>query len=233
MIKRPPILPTILMLCGVSVLCTLGTWQIQRLEWKNDLIAQIDKSYADKKENPPILDLNNATPGTYEYGRVYGRIIKDTATLMANTRYKDDILSHQVVVALNVNGRPLWVDMGWSAHDDARAILNHPNNLNKRIWVDGLVWSPKWNSFTPDNQPQNDEWYKIDIAEISAAKDVSNPYPFILRAETASEKFDTGFEYHKKPDPNNNHLQYAFFWFTMAGVLIVIYTLRFLRQKSA
>ena len=228
--KRPPILPTILMLLGVGILCTLGTWQIQRLAWKNDLISQLDQSYADKKQNPTVLDLSTASTDSYDYGRVHGVIIQNSPFTMANTRYKDEVLSKNVVIALRVKNRPLWVDLGWNADTNALDFLNGLDH--KKIWIDGLVWQPKWNSFTPENKPDKDQWYKLDITQISEFKNLKKPYPFILRAENTSMTLAEEFEYHTRPDPNNNHLQYALFWFSMAGVLMVIYALRFLIQKT-
>ena len=40
MIRRLPILPTILVAAAVVVMIGLGVWQLSRAEWKERLIAQ-------------------------------------------------------------------------------------------------------------------------------------------------------------------------------------------------
>ena len=50
MIKRLPIVPTIVALGAVAVLIWLGTWQLQRAKWKERLLAR----YAQAEELPPI-----------------------------------------------------------------------------------------------------------------------------------------------------------------------------------
>ena len=50
MTRRLPILGTILVLIAVATMAGLGIWQLQRAEWKNDLLA----TYAAADEMPPI-----------------------------------------------------------------------------------------------------------------------------------------------------------------------------------
>ena len=50
-----PVWGTILTVIGVVVLCTLGTWQLDRLAWKKDLIAKLDAAYASNQAG--ALDL--------------------------------------------------------------------------------------------------------------------------------------------------------------------------------
>ena len=51
--RRPPPGATIATGIALVLLCSLGAWQVQRLHWKTDLLAQLDKAYADP--NPPLL----------------------------------------------------------------------------------------------------------------------------------------------------------------------------------
>ena len=78
---------------------------------------------------------------------------------------------------------------------------------------------------------ENDIWYRPDIFQIATEKDLKNPIPFMMYADSASQKFDAQFPNNTRWQPNNNHAQYALFWFSLAGALIVIYVLRFLKKK--
>ena len=50
---------TIFIALGVVVLCTLGTWQLQRLAWKEDIMAKLDAAYDNPIKNPNLSDLKN------------------------------------------------------------------------------------------------------------------------------------------------------------------------------
>ena len=42
MTRRIPIIPTIITAIGILILCGLGRWQLERREWKRDLIASLE-----------------------------------------------------------------------------------------------------------------------------------------------------------------------------------------------
>ena len=50
MIKRLPIIPTIIVAAAVALMLGLGIWQLRRAEWKEGLLTQ----YAEAEKLPPI-----------------------------------------------------------------------------------------------------------------------------------------------------------------------------------
>ncbi len=50
MIRRLPIIPTIIVMAAVAIMIGLGVWQLQRAKWKEGLLAQ----YAQAEQLPPI-----------------------------------------------------------------------------------------------------------------------------------------------------------------------------------
>ena len=221
-----PFWATTLTLIGVITLISLGTWQLQRLAWKNDLIEQLNTAY--ESENSATLDLENINPDGFTYGRVSGTFLPHKAILLGpRTRNKE--IGHDLLVPLKVSNRTLIINMGWTKYSLDELPIYHLKNKN--VWFEGLVRTPKWNSFTPENVPAENLWYKADINEIAEVKDLKSPYPFVLRAENASHKFDAAFPNNERLMPNNNHMQYALFWFSLALSLIVIYVLRFIVKR--
>lgn len=220
-----PFWATFLTILGLVILCGLGSWQLQRLAWKNDLITQLDAAYDNQTSVPIALDKIDQD---YIYGRVSGRLLTGKA-LLIGPRTQDKEIGHDLIVPLQTNDRTLLVNMGWSNYPLDEMPIYHLQG--KKVWFEGMIVTPSWNAFTPENDPQNGLWYKLDIDQIAAIKDLKNPYPFILRAEAASHKYDTAFPNNDRLYPNNNHLQYAFFWFAMAGALLVVYVLRFLKKR--
>src|SRR5439155_7279298 len=51
MMRRLPIIPTIVVLAAVALMIGLGIWQLQRARWKEGLLAQ----YARAEQLPPII----------------------------------------------------------------------------------------------------------------------------------------------------------------------------------
>src|SRR3954464_4040625 len=50
MMRRLPIIPTLVVLAAVALMIGLGVWQLQRAKWKEGLLAQ----YAQAEQLPPI-----------------------------------------------------------------------------------------------------------------------------------------------------------------------------------
>ncbi|MEZ5814571.1 MAG: SURF1 family protein [Alphaproteobacteria bacterium] len=223
---KPPFWATLFTALGVLILCSLGTWQVQRLAWKNNLIDKLNRAYETEEAAP--LDLENITNQEFTYGRVSGIFMPDKALLLGPRTMNKEI-GHDLLVPLKTQNRTLIVNMGWTGAPLDKQPIYHLQG--KKVWFEGLARTPKWNSFTPENRPEQNAWYKADIEEIAQAKNLDAPYPFILRAEHASHKFDAAFPNNPRLLPNNNHLQYAFFWFAMAAALMGVYTLRFIVRK--
>lgn len=223
---RLPFWATLLTLLGLIVLCGLGAWQVQRLAWKQDIITKLDQAY--EGQSSAALDLDNITDN-FAYGRVSGRLLADKALLLG-PRTQNKEIGNDLIVPLQTNGRTLLINMGWSNWPLEDMPIKHLNG--KTVWFEGLINTPHWNSFTPPNEPDKDLWYRADINEIAEVKALKEPYPFVLRAEHASHKYDAAFPNNERLYPNNNHLQYAFFWFAMATALIVIYVLRFITNNK-
>jgi surfeit locus 1 family protein len=94
------------------------------------------------------------------------------------------------------------------------------------VHVSGLLRVPpqeKPGWFIPDNRPDRNDWFWIDLPAMAAADGIANAAPFYIDAD---------------PTPNpggwpkggvtplalpNDHLQYALTWFSLAAALVVIY----------
>lgn len=224
-----PFWGTLLTALGLCILCGLGTWQLQRLAWKNDLIVKIETAYSAKPAQP--LNLTQNLP-EYSYGKITGRFLPDKAFLLGPPQIKDEKPGYRLIVPLQTDTYTLLINMGWTPYTLDKQPIYHLQG--KTITFHGLLKSPHWNAFTPDNSPQNDIWFRLNMPEVAAAKALQNLYPDYLLADQANYKFDAAFFGDQTQDrlmPNNNHLQYALFWFAMAAAMLTVYVLRFLKEK--
>jgi len=222
--KTLPLWASIFTVLGVVVLFSLSAWQFHRLVWKADIIAKLDAAYAGEVRAP--LDLSEP----FSYGFVDGIFLSEEAFLLG-PRVRDTHMGFDVVVPLALSdGQTLLVNMGWTEHDDPRDVPIHDVS-NKALSFTGLLREPEWNSFTPDNDPEHEVWYKLDPIGIGAAKGLAKMVPHILYAEKSSYEFAEDLPHAERVYPNNNHLQYALFWAFMGMVLIVVYYFRFIRKS--
>lgn len=228
---KPPFWATVLTICGLSVLCALGTWQVQRLEWKTALLADIQNQ---SQRGLSQLKISDLTPDNqYLQGEISGRFLFDKEIALQPRTFKGTPGVHVITPLVLDNGQTLLVNRGWAPLGYE---TQEQETTNKHISVPGMIRTPaKPNIFVPKNTPSANQWYAINIPELAASKTLPDIAPVMLYAIdlTGGSK---GISY---PDPNaleihinNNHLQYAFFWFAMAAALLAIYGLRFMRKPS-
>jgi len=228
--RKLPFWATLFTLLGLCILCALGIWQLQRLAWKKDLITTLEASY--NQERPASLDLAQ-NPPEFAYGRITGNFLPHKAFLLGPPRIQDEVPGYDLIVPLQISDQTLLINMGWTPHPLDKQPIYHLQDQTLAFY--GLLRMPGWNAFTPKNQPEKNIWFRLNTTEIASAKALENLYPSYLMANRANYKFDAAFfgdSAQNKLMPNNNHLQYALFWFAMAIALLSVYTLRFLKRKS-
>ncbi|MEM6781387.1 MAG: SURF1 family protein [Pseudomonadota bacterium] len=225
---RIPVWATLFTALGVLILISLGTWQVQRLNWKNDIIAKLDSAYAGQDDQ--VLDLNAAENSDFAYGRLSGKFLPNKAIALGPKTH-DGKVGYHVLAPMNIDGaRDVIVNLGWANQPfETLPLFEIPKNMT--VEVSGLTRKPEWNSFTSANSPERELWFRADIAEIAEAKNLNNTYPFILYAEHISENAQNVLMESQRWYPRNKHFQYALFWYAMAGALIGVYFLRFIRKN--
>lgn len=220
----------------VAILCGLGTWQLQRLEWKDALIGRLEAAYAQGAKAPVLgnTDLQNIAgeKDPMVYGRVEGRILRDKAVLLG-PRTDEGRGGYHLLLPLSSDGHTLIVNAGWVSDlwqddlDERLALLP-----TEPVTVRGILRKPDWSSFTSKNSPSNDMWFRANIGEIAAAKEIQSPYPFILYADNAAPDFHDVKPHEAGWVPRNKHLQYAIFWYAMAVVMMGVYGFYIVGRKK-
>ena len=232
--RRLPFWATLLTATGMVILCGLGTWQLQRLEWKENLLAQLETASTQPPVTGAVL-VGNAPGGDLAYrpAAIYG-LYDNANAFLVGPRTREGEVGYHLLTPLQIaeDDGPhatLLVNRGW--------VLAMPADKPAGFMtVRGLLRpQERANAFVPPNDPQKNEWFSVDLKQLAAEKKLQNLLPYILYAEgeePADPVMSVGAAYHPPGGPSlpNNHKQYAFFWFAMAGILAVIYALRFLRR---
>jgi surfeit locus 1 family protein len=149
---------------------SLGTWQIQRLRWKTDLLARHEDALA----RPPAIlpdrvdaDLSRAE----EYRRVLVRgTFRHDQEMLLGPRVRDGVNGYFVITPMErPGGDKILVNRGWipKARGDQKS---RPEGLpTGEVIVEGLLRAPwKKNYFTPENRPDKGEFYFSDVAQMAA-----------------------------------------------------------------
>jgi surfeit locus 1 family protein len=212
---------------ALAVLVGLGVWQLQRLKWKEALLANIAAAEAaPARPIEPALDalaqgheedfvrVKAACPGlahapavelyALRGGEIGSRLVSACPLLTAAYR---TILVDRGFVPDTVAARPA-VDRGAAAPVEVTGVLRKPE---------------RGNFMTPPSTPRR--WYLHDPRAMGAALGAAQPVaPLVLMAETTTNPEFKALEPAPFPiDIPNRHLEYALTWFGLAGALAGVY----------
>lgn len=229
---RSLVLPGILSLFVLAVLIVLGTWQLQRLAWKENLISMVA---ARIKETPRLLpsgaealsmDLANEEYRPYLVeGRFLHRNEVQVYTVLSDAKGMHSGAGYWVLTPLErSDGSIVIINRGF-VPPDRKDPASRPESQEEGLQrVSGLLRAPEQaNYFTPANDPAHQAWYRRDPAEIARAFGLKGVLPFLLDATGSYRK-------GALPQPNetrvaftNNHLGYALTWYGLACTLIGVF----------
>ena len=214
---------TVAAAAAFSLLIALGTWQLQRMVWKRELIA----THAARLALPPLM-LSGPPAGVaapaFRRIRATGVFLHDRE-LYLGPRALDGVPGYRVITPLRLTrGAIVLVDRGWVPLDRRDPATRARGQLGGRIEIEGRVRpAPRRGPFTPDNQPEKGVWFTIDVAEMAAWLGLRRVLPFAVEAGPARNPggLPKGAGYEARLSAN--HLQYAITWYALAVVLAVIY----------
>lgn len=207
---RRLIFPLLLGLVGAGVLVGLGVWQLQRLQWKNAALAQIDARIGDA----PVALAAEVVPEDDKYlaVQVTGRLTGTEALVL--TSLKEAGPGYRVIAGFELAGdkRKIMVDLGFVAENN-REFARPTGQI---AVVGNLHWPEETDGFTPEPDLLIDIWFARDVERmanvlgteqvlvVARSLDPAIAAIFPLPVDTASIA--------------NDHLNYAITWFSLALV---------------
>ena len=223
---RKILFPLILGVAGCGVLISLGLWQVERLAWKEDVLAGINARLA----AAPAPLTTAVTEAANEYTRV---TVSGTPTgdelhvLVSGTEAGT---GYRVISKTLTPLGAILVDQGLLALDNKSAApLIAPMQITGT-----LIWPDDQNSSTPDPDLAANIWFARNVETMAAALDT---LPFMVVA-TSTAPADPRLT----PLPvntatiKNDHFEYALTWFLLALVWAIMsfyLILRTTRPKDA
>lgn len=202
----------------IFVVLSLGTWQVFRLDLKNNLIFNLENNL---KKNFVSFNIDI----DQEYTKVLLKK-KDLKSKIFLYHLNKGEMGFKVIVPYEVNSSLIvLVDKGWVRKDKINLIKN--TLLNDDV-IEGYTKKiTKNNLFTPNNNIKEDFLYSIDVDSLKKSLN-KNIYPLLIIQTSKTNKDIIPNEYEVRI--TNNHLQYAITWYGLAIVTIIFFL--YYRKKT-
>jgi len=185
---------------------------MERLEWKNKLIAEIDAA----QSKPPLSNYEAAE--NYRKAEISGTFLHDKSIHMVG-RPRENTQGFFILTPLKLNDDSmLLVNRGWAPKG---AKLDLPEAAT----IKGVLRPARQKRyFSPTNQPEKNVWFFEDMDEISAFTGVKL-LPLVLESTEKQQKNVYPAPGDGKISLRNDHLGYAITWFALAATGLIMFGL--------
>ena len=206
-----------------AILCGLGTWQLNRLQWKLALIATVSSHMA--AAPLPLDRIEAMNPDEAQYRRVTldGRFDHAREAYVFTTDAGAPVY-HVLTPFIIGDGRVLMVDRGEVPKDRLDPATRAAGNITGLTHVTGVWRVPDApGAFTPAPDPAHRIWYSRDLAGIAAANRLHLAAPVVIEADSAPNPGGWPAGGKTVVAFRNQHLSYAITWFGLGICLLGVW----------
>lgn len=231
-------LALVLVPAALAILLSLGTWQVNRLHWKESLLADIEERSTAAPVDVAALERLIAEGEAIDYRRA-----------MASGRYLNDKERHFLATFQGqsgfylytplelADGRYLFVNRGFVPYDRKDPATRPESLVEGEQTVTGLAraeLTEKPSSLVPDNDEQANIFYWKDLSRMAASVDLpaDRVLPFFLDADSTPVAGGLPKGGVTQIDLANNHMQYAITWYGLAVALVAVTVAGLFRRKT-
>ena len=209
---------SVLIIFFIFVFIALGSWQIIRLNWKNNLILKIENSL----KNPPV-ELTGSNKENFLKIKTSGIIDFEKQIYLYNLN-DSGTPGFEVINPILIDDKNYLINRGWipfEKKDTPEIDIFDQNNIIGTLKTQG-----RKNIFKPDNDIKENYWFSLNREDISkfTGKNFSK---YIIYLDGNYQ-----FTITKKITANisNNHKKYAMTWFSLAISILLLYL--YFRKKN-
>ena len=202
----------------IFVFIALGSWQIVRLNWKNNLILEIENSL----KNPPV-ELTKSNKKNFLKIKTSGTIDFEKQIYLYNLN-ETGRPGFEVINPIIIKNENYLINRGWIPFE--KKGLQEINEIDQDNIVGTLRLQGRKNIFKPDNDLTENYWFSLNREDI---------------LKFTGKKFSKYIIYldgnYQLPRPkkitaniSNNHKKYAMTWFSLAISILLLYL--YFRKKN-
>ncbi|KAJ2008133.1 surf-like protein [Coemansia thaxteri] len=223
-------------LCTIPLIAFgLGTWQIQRLKWKMALLDDVN----DRMHRRPValpLRVTAEEINRNEYRRVIVHGVFDHANemLVGPRSYESEPGFIVVTPLVREDGSRVLINRGWIKRELQDPKLRPESQTADPVTLVAFVRaSPGKNKFTPPADPENKQWFNLDLELMAKHTGSQEVLLEVIQPESAAAvildaRSGIPLGAPSQVDIRNNHLQYTLTWYAMSAITgaMLFYSLR-------
>ena len=196
----------------IFILLSLGGWQLVRLQWKKDLIKDINLSISQPAKSLITENIKN-----YQKVKSQGILFKNNYfvyRLNEKGKYGFNLVS---ILQLNTTDAVI-IQRGWVEKIEKSMMTN-----NQEVYsFEGVLYPLKSKGmFTPDNNPKENFLYYLDRDKLEYNLKTFI-YPYVVIQTGKDQNFPV-LQNNLNINISNNHLQYAITWFVLGFCIIIAF----------
>ena len=202
----------------IFVFIALGTWQIIRLNWKNNLILEIENSL----KKPPV-QLLQSNQQNYLKIKTSGRVDFEKQIYLYNLN-DSGTPGFEVLNPILIDGENYLLNRGWIPFEKKNT--EEINFFDENNIIGTLKLQGRKNIFKPDNEIEENYWFSLNREDILkfTGKEFSEYLIYL----------DGNYQFPKPKkittNISNNHKKYAITWFSLAISILLLYL--YFRKKN-
>jgi surfeit locus 1 family protein len=219
---RPYAGVTVAALIASVILVGLGVWQLQRLQWKLALIAEVSGHMSTAPLSVDQALKTDADAMQYRRVALEGRFDNAKEAYVFTTREGGEAVYHVLTPFLTNEGRTLMVDRGYIPKDKLAPATRTPlEGVARVVGVWRVPDAP--GTFTPAPDVAHRIWYSRDLKGIAAADHIQLAAPVVIEADATPNPGGWPKGGQTVVSFRNEHLSYAVTWFGLAAGLLGVY----------
>ena len=221
----------LLLAAVLPALLALGFWQVDRAAQKDALEAAFAAHISAPATN--ILYLRSSPELAWKRVRVEGHYDNERLWYLDNRIYRGQVGFDLISPLRTAGGRLLLVNRGWRAGDPARRRLPQEPPVPGPVSLEGHVYIPPGKPLLLAPDTPGAGWPKlvqtVDIPAMSTALN-EQVFPHLVRLDPGQS--GTGpSDWRPYFLSAARHRGYALTWFSLAGVLLLLFLARSVRQR--
>ncbi len=195
-----------LLIIGLAVLIALGTWQVQRLAWKEALLADIEARISAAPATLP--DDPDPSADRYLPVEVAGEMLAPELHVLVSRKRIG--AGYRIIAPFRTGDRTILVDRGFVPTEDKETV----RETGPMTVAGNLHWPDEIDGFTPEPETGRNIWFARDVEAMAAALGTE---PLLLVARSRTDPGVTPLPVDTAGIPND-HLHYAITWYGLALV---------------